>query len=203
MAEGGHPSPTRDRARRPRIQTTTRPTRRLLRPTGRRRGHRGHRRGGRAAGGGDHPPIRSAPRRQRQTTTTRDDSAAPPVPTLGGSGAPVAESALAPPGPIPNPVVTQRSAGEYCGGDPTGGEAAAGAPDPRETGGHGAPRANQRSRAGHRTRPPRGGAAAARWAHNPKVGGSNPPPATNRQRGHPSNRMASLHFSDLTSAAMS
>ena len=41
---------------------------------------------------------------------------------------PVAESVLAPPGPIPNPVVTQRSAGEYCGGDPTGGEAAADAP---------------------------------------------------------------------------
>ena len=38
----------------------------------------------------------------------------------------VAESVLAPPGPIPNPVVTQGSAGEYCGGDPVGGEAAAG-----------------------------------------------------------------------------
>jgi hypothetical protein len=37
---------------------------------------------------------------------------------------------LAPPGPIPNPVVTQRSAGEYCGGDPTGGEAAADTPHP-------------------------------------------------------------------------
>jgi hypothetical protein len=37
----------------------------------------------------------------------------------------VAESVLAPPGPIPNPVVTQSSAGEYCGGDPVGGEAAA------------------------------------------------------------------------------
>ncbi len=49
----------------------------------------------------------------------------------GGWGAPVAESALAPPGPIPNPVVTQRSAGEYWGGDPLGGEAAAGAPHPR------------------------------------------------------------------------
>ena len=45
---------------------------------------------------------------------------------------PVAESVLAPPGPIPNPVVTQRSAGEYCGGDPTGGEAAAGTPHPRD-----------------------------------------------------------------------
>ena len=45
----------------------------------------------------------------------------------------VAESVLAPPGPIPNPVVTQGSAGEYCGGDPVGGEAAAGTappPDP-------------------------------------------------------------------------
>ena len=40
----------------------------------------------------------------------------------------MAESALDPPGPIPNPVVTQCSAGEYCGGDPTGGEAAADAP---------------------------------------------------------------------------
>jgi hypothetical protein len=48
----------------------------------------------------------------------------------GGCGVPVAESVLAPPGPIPNPVVTQRSAGEYCGGDPTGGEAAAGTPHP-------------------------------------------------------------------------
>ena len=45
---------------------------------------------------------------------------------------PVAESVLAPPGPIPNPVVTQRSAGEYCGGDPTGGEAAADTPHPRD-----------------------------------------------------------------------
>jgi hypothetical protein len=44
---------------------------------------------------------------------------------------PVAESALVPPGPIPNPVVTQRSAGEYCGGDSTGGEAAADTPQPR------------------------------------------------------------------------
>ena len=43
-------------------------------------------------------------------------------------GVPVAESVLAPPGPIPNPVVTRHSAGEYCGGDATGGEAAAGAP---------------------------------------------------------------------------
>ena len=43
---------------------------------------------------------------------------------------PVAESVLAPPGPIPNPVVTQRSAGEYWGGDPLGGEAAADTPHP-------------------------------------------------------------------------
>jgi hypothetical protein len=50
------------------------------------------------------------------------------VPACRGWGVPVAESVLAPPGPIPNPVVTQRSAGEYCGGDPTGGEAAAGTP---------------------------------------------------------------------------
>jgi hypothetical protein len=41
----------------------------------------------------------------------------------------VAEGAVDPPGPIPNPVVTRRSAGEYCGGDPVGGEAAAGAPN--------------------------------------------------------------------------
>ena len=54
-----------------------------------------------------------------------------------GWGVPVAESVLAPPGPIPNPVVTQRSAGEYCGGDPTGGEAAAGTPHPRHGGGSG------------------------------------------------------------------
>jgi hypothetical protein len=40
----------------------------------------------------------------------------------------VAESAVDPPGPIPNPIVTHRSAGEYSGGDPMGGEAAAGAP---------------------------------------------------------------------------
>ena len=40
----------------------------------------------------------------------------------------MAASAVAPPGPIPNPVVTRRSAGEYWGGDPPGGEAAAGPP---------------------------------------------------------------------------
>ena len=54
-----------------------------------------------------------------------------PVVCIGRCGVPVAESALAPPGPIPNPVVTRRSAGEYCGGDPVGGEAAAGAPHRR------------------------------------------------------------------------
>ncbi len=39
---------------------------------------------------------------------------------------PVAESVVAPPGPIPNPVVTRDSAGEYCMGNCVGGEAAAG-----------------------------------------------------------------------------
>ncbi len=48
------------------------------------------------------------------------------IPFARGGAVSVAESALAPPGPIPNPVVTHRSAGEYCGGDPVGGEAAAG-----------------------------------------------------------------------------
>ena len=84
-------------------------------------------------------------------------------PPSRGWGVPVAQSVLAPPGPIPNPVVTQRSAGEYCGGDPTGGEAAADAPHLLSVG---------------QVFLTRGGAAAARWAHNPKVGGSNPPPAT-------------------------
>lgn len=46
---------------------------------------------------------------------------------------PVAESVLAPPGPIPNPVVTQYSAGEYCSGNAVGGEAAAGAPQVLES----------------------------------------------------------------------
>ena len=46
----------------------------------------------------------------------------------GCCGVPVAESAVAPPGSIPNPVVTHGSAGEYCRGDAVGGEAAAGAP---------------------------------------------------------------------------
>jgi hypothetical protein len=83
----------------------------------------------------------------------------------------VAESAADPPGPIPNPVVTRRSAGEYSGGDPMGGEAAAGAPRP-------GPDRPERGCAPAQNDSPRGGAAAARWAHNPKVGGSNPPPAT-------------------------
>ena len=47
---------------------------------------------------------------------------------------PVAESVMAPPGPIPNPVVTHDSAGEYCGGNAVGGEAAAGAPQGLEVG---------------------------------------------------------------------
>src|SRR3712207_4754541 len=65
-------------------------------------------------------------------------------PPDGGWGVPVAESVLAPPGPIPNPVVTQRSAGEYWGGDPLGGEAAADTPHPlpgaRRPGGQPVPR---------------------------------------------------------------
>ena len=86
----------------------------------------------------------------------------------------VAESVLAPPGPIPNPVVTQCSAGEYCGGDPVGGEAAAGT-----TARHTQIRPVTLISL---TRPTRGGAAAARWAHNPKVAGSNPAPATTWHR---------------------
>ena len=46
----------------------------------------------------------------------------------------VVESALDPPGPIPNPVVTQRSAGEYWVGDCPGGEAAASIPPSRPQG---------------------------------------------------------------------
>ena len=79
----------------------------------------------------------------------------------------VAESILDPPGPIPNPVVTQESAGEYCGGDPVGGEAAATTTRPHKT-----------CALCPHFHPTRGGAAAARWAHNPKVAGSNPAPAT-------------------------
>ena len=73
----------------------------------------------------------------------------------------MAASAADPPGPIPNPVVTCGSAGEYCGGDSVGGEAVAGTP--------------QGFLLWFMTR---GGAVAARWAHNPKVAGSNPAPAT-------------------------
>ena len=96
---------------------------------------------------------------------------------------PVAESAVAPPGPIPNPVVTRRSAGEYCRSDSVGGEAAAGTPRPRHSGLTDCPnpphiRPSLPSASSVR-RVPRGGAAAARWAHNPKVAGSNPAPATN------------------------
>ncbi len=47
-----------------------------------------------------------------------------------------------PPGPIPNPVVTQRSAGEYWGGDPLGGEAAAGTPHPQHQTAEDGPRLN-------------------------------------------------------------
>jgi hypothetical protein len=78
----------------------------------------------------------------------------------------VAASAADPPGPIPNPVVTCGSAGEYCGGDSVGGEAVAGTPQGFWLGAH----------------MPRGGAVAARWAHNPKVAGSNPAPATQSKR---------------------
>ena len=87
----------------------------------------------------------------------------------------VAESGMDPPGPIPNPVVTHTSAGEYCGGDPVGGEAAAGAM-------HTVPCIHLPV-SGRASVPitgisSRGGAAVARWAHNPKVVGSNPAPAT-------------------------
>ncbi len=49
----------------------------------------------------------------------------------------VVESALDPPGPIPNPVVTQRSAGEYLVGDCLGGEATASIPPSRRLRRHG------------------------------------------------------------------
>ena len=95
---------------------------------------------------------------------------------------PVAESALVPPGPIPNPVVTQCSAGEYCGGNAVGGEAAAGT--------------SQVLDSLHATLP-RGGAVAARWAHNPKVGGSNPSPATNLDNDRKTNRLRSFLYLNL------
>ena len=66
----------------------------------------------------------------RVAVTAAEHRHRPDRPRVAGWGVPVAESALAPPGPIPNPVVTQRSAGEYCGGDPVGGEAAADTPHP-------------------------------------------------------------------------
>jgi hypothetical protein len=80
----------------------------------------------------------------------------------------VAESAMAPPSPIPNLVVPHGSAGEYCTGNRVGGEAAAHTPEGTS---------NRRTLV---SSPPRGGAVAARWAHNPKVAGSNPAPATNQ-----------------------
>ena len=86
----------------------------------------------------------------------------------------VAKSAVAPPGPIPNPVVTHGSAGEYCGGDSVGGEAAAGATHTVSL----VHLRRERTSMSGTSRMPRGGAAAARWAHNPKVAGSNPAPAT-------------------------
>jgi hypothetical protein len=75
------------------------------------------------------PPGAGAPAAMAQCEALRR-------PACRGWGVPVAESVLAPPGPIPNPVVTQRSAGEYCGGDPTGGEAAADTPHPPSAAGH-------------------------------------------------------------------
>ena len=68
---------------------------------------------------------------EESRATEADGFPDPPARAIGGSEVPVAASAPAPPGPIPNPVVTRRSAGEYCGGDSTGGEAVAGASDPR------------------------------------------------------------------------
>ena len=87
-----------------------------------------------------------------------------PVPPGGGCGVPVAESVLAPPGPIPNPVVTQRSAGEYCGGDPTGGEAAAGTPH-RLTEARGRPDGQTA-----RSRWPAGQAPVAGWSSGSSLG---------------------------------
>jgi hypothetical protein len=67
----------------------------------------------------------------------------------------VAEGGADPPGPIPNPVVKCRSAGEYCGGDPAGGEAAAGAARPSSP---------TRSSTRTRTQDPHTGAGAGRTA---------------------------------------
>ena len=98
----------------------------------------------------------------------------------------MAESVLAPPGPIPNPVVTQSSAGEYCGGDPVGGEAAAGTTLLLTTFGP-----VPTFPINHAETLVRGGAAAARWAHNPKVAGSNPAPATTQAGTLPGYRLFS------------
>ena len=111
-------------------------------------------------------------------------------PLVGACGVSVAESALDPPGPIPNPVVTRGSAGEYCGGDPVGGEAVAGTPRARtraETQVQDQLEADDRRMAGDAILA-RGGAVAARWAHNPKVGGSNPSPATSSSPPHTTTR---------------
>ena len=89
----------------------------------------------------------------------------------------VAESAMAPPSPIPNLVVPHGSAGEYCTGNRVGGEAAAHTPQLR---------CLIQFRQGTVPSPPRGGAVAARWAHNPKVVGSNPAPATSNKATDPS-----------------
>ena len=81
----------------------------------------GRLRGGRGGAGGH---IAAPGRTLPWTTTTLCD---------GRSDVPVAESVVAPPGPIPNPVVTRDSAGEYCMGNCVGGEAAAGTSDRRRT----------------------------------------------------------------------
>ena len=93
----------------------------------------------------DEPPARH-PRRGMHELQPNQDTCGPRVERVvpcgehalqredvGGRGVPVAKSAVAPPGPIPNPVVTRRSAGEYCRGDPVGGEAAAGTPRPQSS----------------------------------------------------------------------
>src|SRR5215207_2108459 len=100
-----------------------------------------------------------------------------------GRPALVVASAVGPPGPISNPVVKHRSAGEYWRGDPPGGEAAAGAG--RRPWRPAAVRPPAHPRPDPPPSLPRGGAVAARWAHNPKVGGSNPPPATPTPLGPP------------------
>ena len=69
---------------------------------------------------GAQPPDNRTARQNRSTGHTHKQ--------IRRCGVSVAKSALVPPGPIPNPVVTRRSAGEYYGGDFMGGEAAAGTP---------------------------------------------------------------------------